>query len=175
MTRGRGARRTLAYGPRGGRSVAELVNDKMVACMQAVEGQTTRETMKRVGIEGKKIVRRQLVKDVGADEAMSNWRRSKPVPLRVWFEQPSDNMIVLEPSRYGRGRGIWRTLEDGRRAGTRGRYRRRATRSRQRPIRWGASRGKQTWSRSMAEFESKGSDLYRRVQRDKVVDAFKKG
>jgi len=173
VTRGRGARRTLAYGPRGGRSLGELVNDKMVACMQAVEGQSTKEALKRVGIESRKIVRRELVKDVGSDEAMSNWRRGRPVTLRMWFEQPSDDMLVVAPSRYSRG--IWRTLEDGRRAGTRGRYRRRATRSRQRPIRWGASRGKQTWSRSMSIVESKGSDLYRRAQRDKVVDAFKKG
>lgn len=155
-------------------SPAAIVARKMIACAQAVEGQSVRESMKRVGVLGKDLVGKEVRKDFGADMAMSNWRRppKRQIKLGFGFEQPKDNQLVFAPRSLVTG--LWQVAEQGRRSGSKPPRRRRGG-GRRSPSSWGPSRGKRTWSRSMGVLEDKGTALYAKVQRDKVIDAFKKG
>jgi hypothetical protein len=147
----------------------------MLACAQAVEGRTVRTTMTKVGVYGKQLIEKEVRKDFGGDLAMSNWRRppKRRVPLRGRFDQPDDNRLVFGPS-SPKLTGIWQVAEQGRRSGSKVKRPNRVT-GRRPPSSWGATRGKRTWSRATDAIADKGGDLYRRAQRDEVVNAFKKG
>jgi hypothetical protein len=143
----------------------------MLACTKAVASNADmRATLVKVGVEGRKIIEKEVRKDFGADLAMSNWRRRKPVKLRVGFEVPKDSLLEFNP----KPAGIWQVAEQGRRSGSRPPRRRRGS-GRRGPSSWGPSKGKRTWSRSQRELVAKTPETFRRIQRKRVVDAFMKG
>lgn len=143
----------------------------MLACSKAVAANTDmRATLTKVGVEGKKLIDREVRKDFGGDLAMSNWRRRRPVKLRSGFEQPADNTLAFNP----KPAGLWQVAEQGRRSGSRTRRRRGGNRQTVTKT-WGASKGKFTWTRSQRQLVDKTPTLYRKVQRQRVLDAFTKG
>ena len=152
------------------KSPSAVIASKMLACTQAVvASQDMRATLVKVGVEGRKIVEKEVRKDFGGDLAMSNWRRRKPVKLRVGFEVPKDSLLEFNP----KPTGLWQVAEQGRRSGARPPRRRRS--ARRGPSSWGPSKGKQTWTRSQRELVAKTPETFRRIQRKRVVDAFMKG
>lgn len=153
------------------RSVAEAVSRKMAAVTKAVAGNDLRSTLTDVGVESKKLIEREVKRDFGADLGMSNWRRGRVVKLRSGFDQPADDTLVFNP----RPHGVWVVAEEGRRAGSTSRPRRRRGSARRGPSSWGASPGKRTWTRSQRMIRADTPKLFRRVQIDKVRKAFTKG
>lgn len=146
--------------------------NKMLACSKAVQANNDMKGMLvSVGVKGRDIVEREVKRDFGADQAMSNWRRPprRRYRLAVGFEVRQNNILEFNP----RPTGLWQVAEQGRRSGTRGR--RRVRNGRGTPSSWGSSRGKLTWSRSQRALVDKIPDEYRKVQRKRIVDAFVKG
>jgi len=153
------------------KSPSAVIASKMLACTQAVvANQDMRATLVKVGVEGRKIVEKEVRKDFGSDMAMSNWWRGKPVRLRVGFEVEKDSLLQFNP----RPTGHWQVAEQGRRTKSRKPRRRRGL-TRASPSSWGPSKGKQTWTRSQRQLVAKTPETFRRIQRKRVVDAFMKG
>ena len=105
---------------------------------------TSDKLLQSVGMEGKKIATAALRSDIG-DTSMSNWRRGKPANLTPRFDVTSDSAVEITPPK--RGKGPWRVLEEGRKAGMSRGTKKRA------PCRVSASRGKGTWSSATETME----------------------
>jgi len=106
---------------------------------------TDAKLLQSVGMEGKKIATAALRADVGGDTSMSNWRRGKPANLTPRFDVTSDSAVEITPPK--RGKGPWRVLEEGRKAGMSRGTKKRA------PRRVSASRAKGTWSSATETME----------------------
>jgi hypothetical protein len=123
--------------------------------------------------DAKGDVRRAVTADFGADLAMSNWRRTKPVKMRARDEFVGTHAIAIEPSP---SKGPWQVAEDGRRGGkpVPKRSGRRVilatpwgprTFTGANPMIQGGSRPKRTWSTAARAMRSQ---TQRRVDREKV-------
>lgn len=121
-----------------------------------LSGEAQRELVGRVALAAKKDAMTELVKDVGGDKKMSNWKPR----LSVGYEVISDHEAEVK----GRPGGPWLVLDSGRFPGTK------YSRKRKRQVHWGASRGKRTWARAE---EVMAMETPRRVSKELHADMAK--
>jgi hypothetical protein len=141
-------------------ATATIVIRKMQALEKSVTG---KGPMIGVAKWSKQILESEARKDMGADMALSNWRRSKPVKVRVRDDFISPQELKITP----RPVGPMQVITHGRSAGV---SNRRKTKGR--PI--SSSRGKGTWTRGRVRVER---DAPRQLSREYIksaVAAFRK-
>jgi hypothetical protein len=146
------------------RSVAEAVARKMVAMEKAATG---RGPLIGLAKRSKAILEAEARKDMGSDLALSNWRRGKPVRVRVRDDFISERGDVVQSLKFTpRPLGPMQVITKGRKAGV-------STRRKSRGRRYGSSRGKGTWDRGRDRVFREGSRNLRREKRADVIRAFK--
>ena len=141
-------------------AVADAVGRKMVSLEKAVTG---RGPLIGVAKTTKRTMEFEARKDMGGDMALSNWRRGRPVRVRIRddFTGPQEMRITPRPI------GPMQVITHGRKAGVSTRRR-----SRGRPI--SSSRGKGTWTRGRSRVQRDAPKVFRREQMKSVVAAFRK-
>jgi hypothetical protein len=122
-----------------------------------LDGTALQRKLDHIGVEAKKDALNALKADIG-DTSMSNWRRKRQIKIGARYDFLSENEIEVKPT--PRSFGPWKVLEQGRRAG-------RSKRGR----RYGASRGKSTWSEAVKIMER---ETPKRVDRYVVKAAIRK-
>jgi hypothetical protein len=143
--------------------VAAVVARKMQAMEKAA---TSRGPLIGLAKRSKAILEAEARKDMGGDTALSNWRRKKPVQVRMRDDILSERGDIVQTLRlYPRPAGPMRVITDGRRAGRK--------RKRGRNYVWRATQGKKTWRRGTTRVEREGTKNLRREKAKSVVAAFK--
>jgi hypothetical protein len=122
-----------------------------------LDGTALQRKLDHIGIAAKKDALNALKSDIG-DTSMSNWRRKRPIKIAARYDFLSESEIEVKPT--PRSFGPWKVLEQGRRPGTSKRGRR-----------YGASRGKNTWSEAVKIMER---ETPKRVDRYVVKAAIRK-
>jgi hypothetical protein len=137
----------------------------MVAMEKAATG---RGPLIGLAKRSKAILEAEARKDMGGDTALSNWRRGKPVRVRVrddFVSQSGDTVQVLKMT--PRPLGPMQVITHGRKAGV-------STRRKSRGRRFGSSRGKGTWVRGRDRVFREGTKKLRREKASSVIQAFRK-
>ena len=165
------------------------VGRKIARTQSALTGAELRRIMIRVvgrsnnpGDDAKGDIREAVRDDFGADLAMSNWRRNRPVQLKASDRFLSSHEVAVTPSPKG---GPWQVAEDGRRGGTSVPRRRRRvtlatpwgprTFTRENPMTLGPSRPKRTWSKAARKIEARTPPRVEDEMRQILVDIWRKG
>lgn len=112
-------------------------------CGAIADALDTGETMRGVAVKLKREAMTVLEADVGSDDAMSNWRRTKAVRIRVRYTEAGTQITMV-----GLPAGPWQVLEQGRRPGVsrRGRH-------------YSSSRPKGTWSKAVDRMQDRVTPL----------------
>lgn len=144
--------------------VAATVARKMQAMEKAV---TSRGPLIGLAKRSKVILEAEARRDMGGDTALSNWRRSKPVRVRMRDDITTEQGDAVQRLWfYPRPGGPMRVISDGRKAGV-------STRRKSRGRRYGSSRGKGTWERGRSRVFREGPRLLRKEKKSSVVRAFR--
>jgi len=114
-------------------------NAKLTKLQRELDGSALKAAIDKIGIAAKGDALNALKSDI-QDTSMSNWRRGRPIKMAARYDFKSDHEIEVHPTKPSGG--PWKVLESGRRAGTSKKGRR-----------YGASRGKNTWSDALAIME----------------------
>lgn len=85
---------------------------------QQFDGRAIDKRLMRLALMAKGDADEVVATDVGADYAMSNWRRNKPIPIHVRYDLTGPHQVTVHPT--PRSKGPWRVLEEGRQASYRG-------------------------------------------------------
>lgn len=134
--------------------VAATVGRKMVALERSVTGKGPMISTVR---KSKRTLEAKSRPDMGGDLALSNWRRSRPVRVRIRDSIGRDSTAKITPLPIG----PMKVITVGRKAGvSRGR-------------RYSSSRGKGTWFRARDAASSDASKVFRREQIKDIAKAFK--
>jgi hypothetical protein len=144
--------------------VAAVVARKMQAMEKAA---TSRGPLIGLAKRSKVILEAEARKDMGADIALSNWRRSKPVRVRMRDDITSEQGDAVQRLWfYPRPAGPMRVISDGRKAGV-------SSRRKSRGRRYGSSPGKGTWDRGRARVFREGPRLLRKEKTTSITRAFR--
>lgn len=146
-----------------------IVAKKMEATVKAVTG---RGPLIGVIKHSKSLLESELAKDMGRDLALSNWRRGRPVRVRVRddFVRAGGALVggsdVVAVKITPRPIGPAAVITHGRAAGV-------STRRKSRGRRYPASRGKGSWTRGRTRVYSDAPRRFTTEKRKAVVEAFK--
>jgi hypothetical protein len=144
--------------------VAAVVARKMLAMEKAA---TSRGPLIGLAKRSKAILEVEARKDMGGDTALSNWRRSKPVQVRIRDDITSERGDVVQKLRITpRPIGPMAVITHGRKAGV-------SSRRKSRGRRYGSTRGKGTWVRGRTRVEREGTRIMRQEKAKSVVSAFR--
>lgn len=171
--------------------------DDLVARLRAVEKSLSaaeqRKRLRKVATAVKPLAIEAARADLGADAAFTLGRTWSEIPLNVRFTMHGGNRPSLTIHREGRSAGPWRVAEQGRNQGNAGGFagpgigvtsgvtlRTKAGKVRKVRARagrrWnGTTAGKDTWSDAVAKMQPKAAEMFTRLSRDSVRDAFVKG
>lgn len=86
---------------------------RMANVERALSKPAVTKRLTAAGVAAKKAAAPVPAQDLGGDNAFSGWKRGKPIPLQVKFQQHRSG-LGLTFHREGRSAGQWRVAEDGR-------------------------------------------------------------
>lgn len=146
--------------------VAAQVAQTMTRLEKAV---TSRSPLFKTINASKKMLEAEGRKDMGSDLALSNWRRGRPVRVRIrdnWVDRAGVNeqasMITPRPI------GPMVVMTHGRKPGV-------SNRRKSRGRRYPGSRGKGTWTRGRDRVYREAPRIFKQHQVRDVVSAFTRG
>jgi len=115
--------------------------------------------------QSKRILESEASKDMGGDMALSNWRRGKPVQVRI-RDDITVRGAVSELKITPRPIGPMQVITHGRKAGV-------SNRRKSKGRGYGSSAGKGTWTRGKDRVTREGTRTLRREKVKSVAKAFR--
>jgi hypothetical protein len=113
-------------------------------------------------IKSKMVLTAEASGDMGGDMSLSNWRRGRPVTVRIRDKFTGEQEVTITPSPIG----PMKVITHGRKAGV-------SARRRSSGRRYGASAGKGTWDRGRNRVYTTVPKTFRTEQMREVAKAFK--